>query len=116
MPNRRITVATWSIPNSADIVAVDVSFPESGLGIAPAYRVSAQPMRIERFDGAIIRRYTPSEGYRATIEAAPRFNARKLATLAESADVRAVAVGMYRRILADRGIGGAESAEPADAV
>jgi len=116
MSNRRITVATWAIPNSADVVVVEVTYPESGLGIAPAYRVSAQPTTFERYpDGVTIRRYMPRAGYMARVEDAARFNARKLAALAESADVRAFAVGMYRRILADRGIDGADTAEPIDA-
>lgn len=117
MSNRRITVAHWTIPGSADVAEFQVSYPEAGLGMAPVYRVHVQPMTIERYpDGAAIRRYNPRAGYQYQIEAAPRFNARKLAALAADPDVRALAVGMYRRILTDRGIEGAESAEPVDAV
>jgi hypothetical protein len=116
MSNRRITVANWTIPGSADVAEFQVSYPESGLGIAPVYRVHVQPTTLERYpDGVTIRRYFPRAGYQSRIEDAPRFNARKLAALAADPNVRALAVGMYRRVLADRGIDGADTAEPVDA-
>lgn len=116
MSNRRITVANWTIPGSADVAEFQVSYPEAGLGMAPIYRVHVQPMTIERYpDGVTIRRYFPRAGYQSRIEDAPRFNARKLAALAADPDVRALAVGMYRRVLADRGIDGADTVDPVDA-
>ena len=104
MPSRSITVAEWTIPGSEAVAVVTVSYP-SLAGSRRAYTVHVQPTTFERYpDGVTIRRYTPSEGYRALIADAPRYSAKQLERYAADAAVLATARGMFVRICEDRGV------------
>jgi len=106
--NRRREVARFPIPGSEDVSIVTVSYPTFA-DMRRVYSLHVQPTRIERHDGATIYRYTPSEGYRVTIEDAPRYSARRLDALATHPDVIAVAESLHARVVSDRGIvGGVE--------
>jgi len=106
--NRRREIARFTIPGTDTVTVVTVSYPTIN-GLRRVYSVSAQPTRFETWDHGTIARYVPSEGYRAVIEEAPRYSARKLDALAADPAVLATAERMHARILADRGIvGGAE--------
>jgi hypothetical protein len=104
MSSRSIIVAEWTIPGSEAIAVVTVSYPTLA-DMRRAYTVDVQPTTFERYpDGVTIRRYTPSEGYRALIADAPRYNAKQLERYATDAAVLETARGMFARICAARGI------------
>ena len=106
--NRRREIARLPIPGSDDVSIVTVSYPTFA-DMRRVYSLHVQPTRIETRDGATIYRYTPSEGYRMTIEEAPRYSARRLDALAADPHVFAMAEGLHAHVLRDRGIvGGAE--------
>ena len=62
------------------------------------YSLSVQPVTV-REDGVTV--YTPTEGYRATIEDAPRYSARRLEALAADPAVLELAARMVERVRAD---------------
>lgn len=103
--NRRREVARFPIPGSDDVSIVTVSYPTFA-DMRRVYSLHVQPTRIETRDGATIYRYTPSEGYRMTIEEAPRYSARRLDALAADPHVFAMAEGLHAHVLRDRGIVG----------
>lgn len=108
--NRRREVARFPIPGSEDVSIVTVSYPTFA-DMRRAYTLHVQPTRIERHDGATIHRYTPSEGYRMTIEDAPRYSARRLDALAADPAVLVVAERLHAHVVSDRAaraVGGAE--------
>jgi hypothetical protein len=103
MDNRSRTIATFPIPGAPDtFVVVTVHYPTIP-GIRREYSISAQPTRIETHEHGTIRRYNPREGYRRWIEAAPRYSAKRLETIAADPETIAFARSMYRTILIDRG-------------
>lgn len=101
MSNRSIVVAEWSIPGSEAVAVVTVSYPTIP-GLRRAYVVDVQPTTFETHDGYTISRYTPSEGYRALIADAPRYNAKQLERYAADPAVLKTARGMFARICAAR--------------
>ena len=103
--NRRREIARLPIPGSDDVSIVTVSYPTFA-DMRRVYSLHVQPTRIETRDGATIYRYTPSEGYRMTIEEAPRYSARRLDALATDPHVFAMAEGLHAHVLRDRGIVG----------
>ena len=102
MDNRTRTIAAFPIPGAFDVVVVTVHYPTLA-GLRREYTVSAQPTRIETGEYGTIHRYNPREGYRRWIEAAPRYSAKRLETIAADPETIAIARSMYRTILVDRG-------------
>lgn len=94
---RRITIALWDLPNG-ETCKVTVAYPTVA-GLTRAYTLHVQPVTVERRDGYTMERYTPSRGYRATLEAAARYSRKRLETLAEAPDTFALARALYARVL-----------------
>ena len=104
MAERTITIAEWTIPGSEAVAVVTVSYPTIA-GLRRAYTVAVQPVKFERYpDGVTISRYTPSEGYRAILADAPRYNAKQLDRWSQDPRVFEAARGMFARICRDRGV------------
>lgn len=96
---RSINIALWDMPNG-ETAKVTVSYPTIA-GLTRAYTLHVQPLTVETGDGCTMERYTPSRGYRTTLEAAPRYNRKRLEALAASPSTFEVARRMYERCLAD---------------
>jgi hypothetical protein len=94
--SRRITIARHTLAPGR-YVDVDVSYP-TFRDVARRYSLSVQPVTV-RPDGISV--YVPVEGYRATVENAPRFNARRLEALAADPAVLALADQMVARVRED---------------
>ena len=108
--NRRREIARLPIPGSDDVSIVTVSYPTFA-DMRREYSISVQPTRIECGDYGTVYRYNPREGYRMTLEAAPRYSARRLDALAADPATLAFAERMHANVLADRAaraVGGAE--------
>lgn len=103
MHKRSIRIAIWNIPGSDAVAVVTVSYPTLA-GIRRAYTVDVQPMTLETRDGYTVERYAPREGYRAVLEDAPRYSAKRLDTWSQDPATFETARRMFARICADRGI------------
>jgi hypothetical protein len=102
--SRRITVARYPL-SAGRRVDVEVWYPTLR-DMARRYTLSVQPVTV-RGDGMTV--YTPVEGYRSTLENAPRFNARRLEALASDPAVMELAARMVEQVRADEAarVGGA---------
>lgn len=94
--SRRIVIARYPLAHGRR-VDVEVWYPTLR-DMARRYTLSVQPVTV-RGDGMTV--YTPSEGYRAVIEDAPRFNARRLEALTTDPQVLELAARMVARVRAD---------------
>ena len=101
---RRIVIARYPLSVGRRI-DVEVWYPTLR-DMARRYSLSVQPVTV-RGDGMTV--YTPVEGYRASIEDAPRFNARRLEALASDPAVLGLMDRMVAQIRADEAarVGGA---------
>lgn len=98
--NRRREIARYAIPGTDKVTVVTVSYPTFP-DMRRAYSVSVQPTTFEHWDGGVVARYVPTEGYRAVVEDAPRYSAKRLDALATDPRVLEVARALHARILAD---------------
>ena len=96
MSNRSALLYTFPHTDGVQTVEVTLHYPTMS-GLRRAYVVSAQPLT--RRDG--ITRYYPMDGLRFVVEDSPRYNARKLAALAETPYVRAIARSLALHVGAD---------------
>ena len=103
--SRRIVVARYPL-SAGRRIDVEVWYP-SLRDMARRYSLSVQPVSV-RDDGMTV--YTPTEGYRASIEDAPRYSAKRLEALATDPTVLGLADRMVAQIRADEaarvGVGG----------
>ena len=93
---RRIVIARYPLSVGRRI-DVEIWYPTLR-DMARRYSLSVQPVTV-REDGMTV--YTPVEGYRSTVENAPRFNARRLEALAADPAVLELAARMVEQIRAD---------------
>lgn len=90
---RRIVIARYPL-SAGRRIDVEVWYPVLR-DLPRRYSLSVQPVSV-RDDGMTV--YTPTEGYRAVIENAPRYNEKRLAALASDPEVRALAEQMVARV------------------
>ena len=99
--NRRADVATLPLAGTYTIHAY-VAFPTLAAGGPRRYSLHVQPVeRVTYSDGYSVDRYTPSEGYRVSIEDAPRYSRKRLEALATHPDVLATVERIAERIRAE---------------
>lgn len=100
--SRSRLIASYPCVNG-ETVEVSISYPTCS-GLPRVYSLHVQPIEWQRYsDGAVIKRYTPSRGYRSRLQDAPRFNARELERLATDPATLERAETMIARVLADAG-------------
>ena len=98
--NRRADVATLPLEGAYTIHAY-VTFPTFTDG-PRRYSLHVQPVeRVTYSDGYSVDRYTPSEGYRVSIEDAPRYSRKRLETLTTHPDVLGLVQRIAERIRAE---------------
>jgi tartrate dehydratase beta subunit/fumarate hydratase class I family protein len=79
--NRRITLKTYtSKANPTNIIEVKIYHTPRNWNTQAGYCLSVQPMMRSKHDGYTEECFTAFTGYRATIEPAPRYSAKKLET------------------------------------
>lgn len=102
--SRRITVARYPL-SAGRRIDVEVWYPTLR-DMARRYSLSVQPVTV-REDGIMV--YTPVEGYRSTLENAPRYSAKRLEALAADPTVLELAARMVEQVRADEAarVGGA---------
>ena len=93
---RRIVIARYPLSVGRRI-DVEIWYPTIR-DMARRYSLSVQPVSV-RDDGITV--YTPVEGYRSTVENAPRFNARRLEALASDPEVLGLVARMVEQVRAD---------------
>lgn len=94
--SRRLTIARYPLAHGRR-VDVEIWYPTLR-DMARRYSLSVQPVTV-REDGITV--YTPVEGYRAVIEDAPRYSAKRLEALAADPAVRVLAACLVERVRAD---------------
>ena len=77
--SRRITLKTYtSKSNPNNIIEVQVYHATRNWSTQAGYYISVQPMMRSKHDGFTEECFTAFTGYRATIDPAPRYSAKKL--------------------------------------